>query len=104
MEKLVKSKSILIGDGKVLPKGKTKSYGEVNSWAKIVNVTVKPKPLKAEIYLNKKKEYCFRVKGGNHKIIAIGESYKSRKGAMKTLTLLQGLNSWVVDDLTKKTK
>lgn len=88
-------------------KGKiTKSVVDLDltEWAKTITLTVKPmkKPLKAEIYLNKKKEYCFRVKGGNHKIIAIGESYKSRKGAIKTLTLLQGLNSWVIDDLTKK--
>ena len=58
------------------------------------------KPLVVEIYLNKKKEYCFRVKGGNHYIIAVGESYTRKQGVMKTIKLLMGLNIWVIKDLT----
>ena len=59
------------------------------------------KPLRVQIYLNKKKEFCFRIIAGNNKIVAIGESYKSRKGAMKTVKLIEGLNIWSIEDLTK---
>jgi len=59
------------------------------------------KPLRVQIYLNKKKEYCFRILAGNNKIIAVGESYKSRKNAMKTIKLIEGLNIFDIKDLTK---
>jgi uncharacterized protein YegP (UPF0339 family) len=59
------------------------------------------KPLRVQIYLNKKKEYCFRILAGNNKSIAAGESYKSRKNAMKTIELIEGLNLWNIKDLTK---
>ena len=48
------------------------------------------KRLRVQIYLNKKKEFCFRILAGNNKIIAIGESYKSRRGVMKTVKLIEG--------------
>jgi uncharacterized protein YegP (UPF0339 family) len=58
------------------------------------------KRLRVQIYLNKKKEFCFRILAGNNKIIAIGESYKSRRGVMKTVKLIEGLNIWDIKDLT----
>ena len=58
------------------------------------------KRLRVQIYLNKKKEFCFRILAGNNKIIAIGESYKSRLGVMKTVKLIEGLNIWDIKDLT----
>jgi len=58
------------------------------------------KRLRVQIYLNKKKEFCFRILAGNNKIISIGESYKSRRGVMKTVKLIEGLNIWDIKDLT----
>ena len=58
------------------------------------------KRLRVQIYLNKKKEFCFRILAGNNKIIAIGESYKSRRWVMKTVKLIEGLNIWDIKDLT----
>ena len=59
------------------------------------------KQLIVELFRNKKKEICFRVKSKNGKIIAQSgpESYKSKQNAMKTVKVLQGLNIWTIKDL-----
>jgi len=58
------------------------------------------KPLRLEIYLNKKKEYCFRIVAGNNKVVAVGESYKKKQSLLKTVHLLEGNNFWDYKDLT----
>lgn len=56
--------------------------------------------LRVEIYLNKKKEYCFRIVAGNNKVVAVGESYKKKQSLLKTVHLLEGNNFWDYKDLT----
>lgn len=44
--------------------------------------------MKFEVYKDKRKEWRWHLKAGNGKIVAIGEGYKKRASAVKTINMI----------------
>lgn len=58
-----------------------------------------------EIYQDAKGEYRWRLKAGNHEIVAVGESYKTKQSCQKGIDVVKKVTTETeVKDLTKKAK
>lgn len=67
---------------------------------KIYKTTTTMRKITVTLFIGKKKQFFFNVKGKNSKIICCSEGYVQKQSAMKTIKLLQGANDWAFKDET----